>query len=348
MRLAKPIFFTLALLALAGAIVLSLFVGSKVLDPTLVWQVLRLGPDTVNLPAQGVQSEQHSQLASAATVVWQLRVPRTLIGLSVGAALGLAGALMQCLTRNPLADPGILGVNSGAALAVVLSVALFGLSGVNTYMWAAFMGAGAAAVAVYLLGATGRAGANPVRLALAGVAVSAALGALTQTVILADQEAFNEFRYWVAGSLEGRGADIAMATTPLIVLGAALGLVLSPSLNALALGEEAAKGLGVRVEATRTLTALAVTLLAGTATAAAGPISFVGLAVPVAARTALGPDQRWVALASLLLGPVWVLGADVLARVIIAPQELQVGVVAALAGAPCFIAMVRTKKVAAL
>lgn len=348
MRLAKPIFFTLALLALAGAIVLSLFVGSKVLDPALVWQVLRLGPDTVNLPAQGAQPEQHSQLASAATVVWQLRVPRTLIGLSVGAALGLAGALMQCLTRNPLADPGILGVNSGAALAVVLSVALFGLSGVNTYMWAAFMGAGAAAVAVYLLGATGRAGANPVRLALAGVAVSAALGALTQTVILADQDAFNEFRYWVAGSLEGRGVDIAMATTPLIVLGAALGLVLSPSLNALALGEEAAKGLGVRVEATRTLTALAVTLLAGAATAAAGPISFVGLAVPVAARAVLGPDQRWVALASLLLGPVWVLGADVLARVIIAPQELQVGVVAALAGAPCFIAMVRTKKMAAL
>jgi ABC-type fe3+-siderophore transport system, permease component len=266
----------------------------------------------------------------------------------VGAALGLAGALMQCLTRNPLADPGILGVNSGAALAVVLSVALFGLSGVNTYMWAAFIGAGAAAVAVYLLGATGRAGANPVRLALAGVAVSAALGALTQTVILADQDAFNEFRYWVAGSLEGRGVDIAMATTPLIALGAALGLVLSPSLNALALGEEAAKGLGVRVEATRTLTALAVTLLAGAATAAAGPISFVGLAVPVAARAVLGPDQRWVALASLLLGPVWVLGADVLARVIIAPQELQVGVVAALAGAPCFIAMVRTKKVAAL
>lgn len=244
---------SLALLALVGAIALSLFVGSKALDPALVWQVLRLGPDAVNSSAQGAQPEQHSQLANAATVAWQLRVPRTLIGFSVGAALGLAGALMQCLTRNPLADPGILGVNSGAALAVVLSVALFGLSGVNTYMWAAFVGAGAAAVAVYLLGATGRAGANPVRLALAGVAVSAALGALTQTVILADQEAFNEFRYWVAGSLEGRGTDIAMATTPLIALGIVLGLALSPSLNALALGEEAAKGLGVRVEATRTL-----------------------------------------------------------------------------------------------
>lgn len=290
----------------------------------------------------------HPDASQQSAVLHQLRVPRTVLGLVVGAALGLAGALMQSLTRNPLADPGILGVNAGAGFAVVTAVALLGVTGIMAYLWFAFASAAIAAVGVYLLGGSGRETATPVRLALAGVAVSAALSALTQTTILANQHAFNEFRFWVAGSLEGRGWEVIAVTTPFVVIGALLALLLGPSLNALALGEESGRALGVRVARTRVLTMIAITLLCGAATAAAGPIAFVGLAVPFIARAVTGADQRWVVLISLVLGPVWLLFADVIARTIVAPAEVQVGIVAALSGAPFFIALVRRRKVAAL
>ncbi|QXT64309.1 iron chelate uptake ABC transporter family permease subunit [Tessaracoccus palaemonis] len=323
------------MLAAAGALVLavllSLSVGSNPVPVGQAWSLL-LHPD-------GTQ---------AAVVLRELRLPRTVVGLVVGAALGLGGALMQSLTRNPLADPGILGVNAGAGLAVVLAVAVFGALGVGSYVWFAFVGAAAAAVGVYALGGTGRQAATPVRLALAGVALSAALGGLTQTVILADQQAFNEFRFWVGGSLEGRGWAVLAATGPFIALGAIVALALAPALNALALGEETGRALGVRVTRTRTLAMVAVTLLCGAATAAVGPISFVGLAVPFLARALVGSDQRWVFAVCLLLGPTWLLLADVVARVVVAPHEVQCGIVAALAGAPFFVALVRRRKVAAL
>lgn len=313
------------------AVLLSLSVGSNPIPLGRAWSLL-LHPDG---SAQSV-------------VLHELRLPRTVLGVVVGAALGLGGALMQSLTRNPLADPGILGVNAGAGFAVVLAVVVGGVSGIGFYLWFAFAGAAVASVAVYVLGAAGRQSATPVRLALAGVAITAALSALTQTVILADQQAFNEFRFWVTGSMEGRGWPVLGATGPFIAAGVLLALLLAPSLNALALGADTGRALGVRVQRTRALTMVAIALLCGAATAAVGPISFVGLAVPFVARAVAGSDQRWVSALCLLLGPTWLLVADVLARVVVAPEEIGAGIVAALLGAPVFVAVVRRRKIAAL
>ncbi|MBK7819837.1 MAG: iron chelate uptake ABC transporter family permease subunit [Tessaracoccus sp.] len=320
-----------ALGLLAAAVLLSLSLGSKDIPVLQAWTLL-LSPDG----------------SAEATVLHELRVPRTALGVVVGAALGVAGALMQSLTRNPLADPGILGVNAGASVAVVLAVALTGVSGMGFYLWFAFAGAALASVAVYLLGTAHHQAATPTRLVLAGVAISAALQALTQTIILADQTAFNEFRFWVAGSLEGRLFPVLWNVAPFIALGLVVALLLAPALNALALGTETGKALGVRVQRTRVGAMVAITLLCGAATAAVGPIGFVGLAVPFAARLLVGSDQRWVTVFCAILGPAWLLGADVLARLVLRPEEAPVGVIAALVGAPVFVAIVRRRKVAAL
>lgn len=317
--------------ALAVAVLLSLSLGSKDIPLAQTWALL-LAPDG----------------SPESIVLHELRVPRTLLGMAVGAALGIAGGLMQSLTRNPLADPGILGVNAGASVAVVVAVALTGVSGIGFYLWFAFAGAALASAAVYLLGTSHRHAATPTRLALAGVAISAALQALTQTIILADQTAFNEFRYWVSGSLEGRLYPILGTVLPFLALGTALALLLAPALNALALGVDAGKALGVRVQRTRITTMVAITLLCGAATAAVGPIGFVGLAVPFAARSIVGSDQRWVTVFSAILGPAWLLLADVIARLVVRPEEAPVGVIAALIGAPVFVAIVRRRKIAAL
>jgi iron complex transport system permease protein len=313
------------------AVLLSLSFGSKDIPVGQAWALL-LSPDG----------------SADSTVLHELRVPRTLMALVVGSALGVAGALMQSLTRNPLADPGILGINAGASLAVVLSVALIGMGSITVYLWFAFAGAAAASLAVYLLGAAGKQAVTPTRLALAGVAISAALSALTEAVVLSDQAVFNEFRLWVSGSLEGRTLDILLVVLPFIVLGLLIALALAPSLNALALGVEKGRSLGVRVRRTQVLTMVAVTLLCGASTAAIGPVAFVGLAVPFLARGLTGSDQRWVFALSILLGAAWLLSADVIARVIVRPEEIQVGIIAALLGAPFFVAMVRRRKIPAL
>lgn len=322
--------------AVAGALLLvaallSLAVGSNPIGPTRVWQVLWAPDDSFD-----------------SVVVLQQRLPRTAILVVAGAALGVAGALMQSLTRNPLADPGILGINAGASLAVVLAVALTGVTAIGFYLWFAFAGAAVAAVMVYVLGMTGRASPSPVRLALAGVAISMTITSLVQTVILADQAAFNEFRFWAAGSVEGRGHQVLVATAGPIVLGVVLACCLAPALNALALGDEAARALGVRVGWVRGLAVLAVTMLAGAATAAVGPILFIGLGVPYLARAVFGADQRLVLPGCVLAAPVVLLIADVLARVVVAPAEVPVGVVAALLGGPVFVAIVRRPRIEAL
>ena len=283
-----------------------------------------------------------------ALVMHRLRLPRTVVGLVVGAALGLSGSVMQSLTRNPLADPGLLGVNAGAALMVVVAVMVLGTTGIWTYLWFAFAGAAAAAVSVYVLAGGVRGTATTQRLLLAGVAVSAALAAITHTLVLLDQNAFNELRYWVAGSLEGRGWNVLWATGPFMLAGLAVATLVGPALDALALGEDGGRALGVRVRTTRTSSVLAVTLLSGAATAAAGPIAFVGLGAPMLARALVGHDQRWVGALCLLLGAAWLLLADVLARVVLGSQETQVGIVAALLGAPVFVAVVRRRRVPAL
>jgi iron complex transport system permease protein len=260
----------------------------------------------------------------------------------------LAGAIMQALTRNPLADPGLLGVNSGAAAAVVFAIGVLGLTGPTGYIWFAFGGAAIAAVVVYELGTRGRAGATPIRLALAGTAISAALSAFTPAMVLLDSQTFDAYRFWAVGSLAGRGMTVLADVAPFLVLGVVLALALARPLNAIALAEDAGRALGAHITRTRALAALAVTLLCGAATAAVGPIGFVGLTVPHIARAITGPDQRWVFPYSLVLAPILLLGSDIVGRLVIRPAEMQVGIVTAFIGAPVFIALVRRRRVAAV
>ncbi|WP_442942238.1 FecCD family ABC transporter permease [Nonomuraea sp. NBC_00507] len=282
------------------------------------------------------------------TVIRELRVPRTLLGLGVGATLGLAGALMQSLTRNPLADPGLLGINEGAALGVTLALGLFGLSDPAVYVWFAFGGAALASVMVYSLASAGRSDSSPVRLTLAGVALGMVATAIASAILRMDTQTFDRMRFWLTGSLAGQTADTLVRLAPFMVAGLVLGLSLARPLNMLALGDDAGKALGVAVGRTRALTGVAVTLLCGAATAAAGPLWFVGLIVPHAVRVLVGPDQRWVLPYSAVAAPVLLLGADVVGRLIARPGEVQVGIVWAVIGAPIFIMLARRKRVAAL
>ncbi len=290
----------------------------------------------------------HGGDSSNASIVTGLRVPRTLVGLEVGAALGLAGALMQGLTRNPLADPGILGINAGAALAMVTAIAIGNFTSLSAYIWFSFVGAALAGLVVYGLGTIGREGATPARIALAGAAVSAMLISLTTTVLVLDQQTFDQFRYWSVGALAGRPGEVAAQAAPFIVVGALLGLASARALDALGLGDEVARGLGVDVVRGRILVMSSIVLLSGAATAAAGPIAFVGLAIPHVVRALTGPDHRWLLPYCLVLGPIFLLSADVLGRLVLSPSELQVGIVTALVGGPVFVAIVRRRRIVAL
>ena len=282
-------------------------------------------------------------------VVLELRLPRTVLGILVGMGLGLAGGLIQALTRNPLADPGILGVNAGASLAITIGVAFFGISSITGYIWFAFGGALIATVGVYIIGSAGRSrSVDPIRLTLAGVAVAAVLTGLTKAILLTNERAFDAFRSWDVGAIAGRDFDTISAILPFIVIGTVLALALSHSLNAVALGDDLAASLGTSVNRTRVLSILAVTLLAGAATAAAGPIGFIGLMIPHIARWIVGPDQRWSLGYSVVLSPILRLASDVIGRVVMKPGELQVGVVTAFVGAPVLIALVRRKKASGL
>ncbi len=283
-----------------------------------------------------------------AYVIWDMRIPRTVVGLSVGIALGVAGALIQALTRNPLADPGILGVNAGASFFVALGVAVFGVTSISGYVWFAFVGAFVVTVAVYVIGSAGRGGADPVQLTLAGVALGAVLSGIVTAMVLLDPQAFDRMRNWNAGSIVGRGWDVLLPVVPFLVLGLILAIVAVSSLNAIALGDDLAKSLGANITRTRILVILSVTLLAGGATAIAGPIGFVGLMVPHIARWIVGPDQRWILSYTVLLAPSLVLAADILGRVVIRPGEFPVGIVTAFVGAPVLILLVRRKRASGL
>lgn len=330
---------TTLVLGLVGCVVLlvlvsllSIAIGSKQIPLSTVIDALR----------------HYNESDTDHVIVRSLRVPRTLIGLMVGAALGLSGALMQGVTRNPLADPGILGVNGGAALFVVGGIYWFGLSSLTSYVWLAFLGAAAASVAVYFLGSMGREGATPVKLALAGAALTAMLGSLTTALLIRDVDTFDQFRFWSVGSFAGRGPDIAKQVAPFILVGIVLALFCGRVLNALSLGDDVAKSLGQRVGLARAFVAVVVVLLCGAATAAAGPIGFIGLTIPHVARLVTGPDYRWILPYSMLLAPILLLGSDVIGRVVALPGELQVGIVTAVLGAPFFIILVRRRKLADL
>ncbi|NUW40172.1 iron chelate uptake ABC transporter family permease subunit [Nonomuraea rhodomycinica] len=306
-----------------------------------------LGARSVPLPTV-IDAFLAPDASSDHAVIRELRVPRTLLGIGVGAALGLAGAIMQSLTRNPLADPGLLGINEGAALGVTVALALLGVSDPAVYVWFAFAGAAVASVLVYALGSAGRSGSAPVRLALAGVAVGMALTAACSALLRIDSQTFDRMRFWLTGSLAGQDAGTLTRLAPFMVAGVVLGLTLGRPLNMLALGDDAGRALGVAVGRTRVLAGVAVTLLCGSATAAAGPLWFVGLAVPHAVRALVGGDQRWVLPYTAVAAPALLLGADVVGRLVARPGEVQVGIMCALLGAPVFMLMARRRRLAAL
>ncbi|MFE3829778.1 FecCD family ABC transporter permease [Streptomyces sp. NPDC059092] len=279
----------------------------------------------------------------AQLIVWEERVPRTVAGLMAGVALGLAGAVMQGVARNPLADPGILGVNAGASVAVVTAIGLLGFGSPSEYIWFGLLGAFAATVLVYSVGSLGRDGATPVKLALAGAATSAILGSVTTAILLTDRQVFDRFRFWKVGSLAGRDAELLWQALPFIAVGVVLAMALGPRLNTLSLGDDLARALGQRVGTARLVSAATVMVLCGTATAVVGPIAFVGLVVPHAARMFTGPDYRWILPYSALLAPVLMLVSDIVGRLIARPGEVQVGIVTAVLGAVPFVILVRRR-----
>lgn len=273
------------------------------------------------------------------------RLSRTVLGLLAGAALGLAGAVLQALTRNPLADPGLLGINAGASAAVVTGITFFGVTSLTGYVWFAFAGAAGVGALVWFLGA---AGATPVRLVLAGTAISAALFGYLQAVMIMDDAALGRMRFWTVGSLASATTGTIREVLPFFVVGTVLALALARPLNAMEMGDDTAKALGANLNRTRALSMLAATVLCGAATAACGPIVFVGLMIPHIVRSFTGPDMRWILPYAAILSPVLLLGADVLGRIVARPSELQVGIVTAVLGGPVFIFLVRRRRTAQL
>lgn len=283
--------------------------------------------------------------SQAHLTVRELRLPRTLIGLGVGAGLAVAGVVMQTVTRNALASPAVLGINSGAAFAVVTAVFLLGVSTPAGYIWFAFAGALGAAVVVAAIGSAGPSAATPVKLVLAGAVLTALLSAWIQAVLIVDQRTLDQVRYWLVGSLAGRDVTVFAQVAPFLAAGLLVALGMARSLNAIALGDDLAATLGQRVARMRVLAAaVVVVVLAGAGVAAAGPIAFVGLAVPHVARLLVGGDHRWLLPLAAISGPVLLLAADVLARVVARPAELEVGIVTAIVGAPVLVHLVRTRR----
>jgi iron complex transport system permease protein len=314
---------------LVGVVLAGLALGSKPLPPADVWRAL-VAPDG----------------GEASTIVRELRLPRTILGLVVGLALAVAGILLQALTRNPLADPRILGISAGASLGVVLAIAVFGVGSLAGYVWFGVAGALLAGIVVLGLAVSVADGAGPVTLALVGAALDASLGAVVVALLAADARTFEEFRFWVVGGLAGRDAPVVLQVLPFVGVGGLLALTVARGLDALALGDDVARGLGHRVGLVRVVGGAAAVLLTGAAVAAAGPIAFVGLAVPHLARALVGTGTRWTLLAAALLGPALLVGADVVGRLVAPPGEIPAGIITALLGAPLLLVLVRRVRLA--
>ncbi|MCX4506249.1 MULTISPECIES: FecCD family ABC transporter permease [Streptomyces] len=326
----RLLWLLLSVLALAAVMVASVALGSRDVPWSDVVAALGGADDTLG--------------RAAATK----RIPRTVLAVVIGAALGLAGGVMQGVTRNPLADPGILGVNMGASLAVVTAVAFFGLTSPTGYIWVAIVGAALSALFVHTVGTLGRGGATPLKLALAGAATSAAFASLVSAVILPRNDIAGSFKLWQIGGVGGASFERIAQVAPFLAVGFAVCLLSARALNSLALGDELAAGLGERVAVARAVAALGAVLLCGAATAVAGPIGFVGLVVPHTCRLLVGVDHRWLLPLSAVLGAILLTAADVVGRIVARPSEIDVGIVTALIGAPFFIYIVRRQKVRAL
>ncbi|PSO53726.1 MAG: iron ABC transporter permease [Cyanobacteria bacterium QH_1_48_107] len=276
-------------------------------------------------------------------IIRTVRLPRSLIATFVGAALAVAGAIMQGITHNPLASPSILGVNAGAAFAVVVATFIFGSSSLSVYAWFAFLGAGITAVMVYLLGSLGRGGLTSLNLTIAGAALTVFISSITRGILIISQRTFEEIRFWIAGSIAGRELDLFMQVLPYLGVGLLLAFALGRQITTLSLGEDVAKGLGQQTAWVKIAAAVSVVLLAGGSVAIAGPIGFIGLIIPHMSRFLVGVDYRWILPYAPMLGAILLLVADICARIVIQPQELPVGLVMPLIGAPFFIYLIRSK-----
>ncbi|ALG10998.1 iron ABC transporter permease [Kibdelosporangium phytohabitans] len=327
-------------MAVGGRRRVPVLVGAVVLAVLAVAASLAVG--NLGIPIGDVWRALASPDDSASSLIVQSqRIPRTVLGVAAGAALAVAGVLMQSLTRNPLADPRIMGVSSGASLGVVVAITLFGVETLPGYVWFGILGAFATGMLVYTLAARTRSGSSPVTLALVGAALDASFGAIVVAVLTLDAQTFEQYRFWVIGSLAGRPADVTFTVLPFILAGLVLAVISARGLDVLALGEDVAAGLGNRIAVTRFTAAAGSVLLTGAAVAAAGPIGFVGLAVPHFARALVGSDHRWLLAVSVPLGIAFLLGADVVGRVILLPDEVRAGVITAVLGAPILLFLVR-------
>ncbi|WP_221584481.1 iron ABC transporter permease [Microbacterium sp. G2-8] len=321
--------------AVAAAVLISLAFGSRT-----------VGIDEI---VDGLATWLRGEVpADIGAISVQERIPRTVLAVVAGAALALSGAVMQAVTRNPIADPGILGVNTGAALFVVCGMAFFGMSSTFEFLGLALVGSALAAVFVYMVGSVGAGGATPIKLALAGAATTAALSSLVSAVLLPRAQAMTEFRFWQVGGVGGATWESMALVVPLIAVAALAVFVLGPGLNALALGDDVAVGLGVRVGRTRALAAVAGVVLCAAVTAVAGPIAFVGLMVPHIVRLLSGPDQRWLLPFSAVGGAILLTLADTLGRVVGSPGEVEAGIVTAFLGAPVLVLIARRTRMKAL
>ncbi|MEO1123274.1 MAG: iron ABC transporter permease [Cyanobacteria bacterium J06639_16] len=315
----------LGVLLLLGCFVASIALGVADISPAEVYQALTAPND----------STEH-------LIIRTVRAPRSITALLVGAAVAVAGAIMQGLTRNPLADPGILGINSGAALAVVMAVFWLDAASLSVYAGFALIGAAIAAVTVYGLGSLGRGGLTPLNLTIAGAALTALVSSLTTGILIISQRTLEEIRFWLAGSVAGRDMELVVQVLPYLAVGLVLGLLMGKQLTTLSLGDAIAQGLGQKTAWVKGVGAISVVLLAGGSVAIAGPIGFIGLIVPHIVRFWAGADYRWILPYSAITGAILLLLADIGARLIIQPQELPVGIVMPLLGAPFFIYLTRS------
>jgi iron complex transport system permease protein len=274
-------------------------------------------------------------------IIQSIRLPRALIAAAVGASLAIAGTLMQTLTKNPLASPGIFGINAGAGFAVVIAVSLFSIVSIQAFTWLAFLGAAVAAVSVYFIGSIGREGLTPMKLTLAGAAMSAMFSSFTQGLLVMDEAALEQVLFWLAGSVSGRKLESLTSVVPYLAVGWLGALLLATKMNVLAMGDDVAKGLGLNTGFVKIAVGIVVVLLAGGAVAVSGPIGFIGIVIPHITRAIVGIDHRWVIPFSALLGAILLLAADIGARYILMPQEIPVGVMTAIIGTPFFIYIAR-------
>ncbi|WP_238903567.1 iron chelate uptake ABC transporter family permease subunit [Clostridium sp. YIM B02506] len=326
---------------------IGIYLGSILFLGLCVLASLAWGSKNVGF-SEAINALLNSTDLSFSALVVRERIPRTIFGIMAGASLGISGALMQSITRNPIADPSILGVNTGASLFVVIGIAYFNINSANQYIWLALAGAGITAVVVYFIGSIGNGGATPIKLALAGAATSAVLTSLVSAIILPRSDAMDKFRFWQVGSIGGANWDSIRLILPFVIVGLIISIAATPALNVLALGDDVATGLGVNIGIIRIICAVAGVILSGATTAIAGPIAFIGLMIPHTIRLIFGSNLNGIVPLSAIGGAALLIISDVIGRVIGSPGEVQVGIITAFIGAPILIMIARKAKVRAI